>query len=86
MSGKNDGAMAATVGGMTHIKNPIAQEDREVRDRAVECFGDFDKALDWLQSPNAVLKGLAPIRIAVDRDGRRTVLNELGRIEHGVFA
>jgi uncharacterized protein (DUF2384 family) len=86
MSGKNDRAMAATVGGMTHTKNPIAREDQEVLDRAVECFGDLDKALDWLQTPNATLKGLAPVRIAADPDGRRAVLNELGRIEHGVFA
>jgi hypothetical protein len=86
MSGKNDKAMAATVGGMTHIKNPIAREDQEVLNRAVECFGDFDKALDWLQTPNATLKGLAPVRIAVDPDGRRAVLAELGRIEHGIFA
>jgi hypothetical protein len=86
MAGKDDKAMVATVGGMTHIKNPIAREDQEVLDRAVECFGDFDKALDWLQTPNATLKGLAPVRIAADPDGRRAVLAELGRIEHGVFA
>jgi uncharacterized protein (DUF2384 family) len=86
MSDEPGKAMAATVGGTTHFRKPIAGRDQELLDRAVECFGDLDKALDWLQTPNATLKGLAPIRIAADPDGRRAVLAELGRIEHGVFA
>ena len=55
MADEHDTAMAATVGGMTHLKRPIAREDQELLDRAVECFGDFDKAPDWLQAPNAAL-------------------------------
>jgi uncharacterized protein (DUF2384 family) len=86
MADEPDKAMAATVGGMTHVIGPIAREDQELLDRAVECFGDFDKALEWLQTPNATLKGLPPVRIAVDPEGRQAVLDELGRIEHGVFA
>jgi hypothetical protein len=79
-------AMAVTVGGMTHFGKPIAQEDQELLDRAVECFGDLDKALDWLQSPNVALRGLAPVRVAADPKSRQAVLDELGRIEHGIFA
>jgi len=78
-------AMATTVGGMTQVR-PIAQEDQELLDRAVECFGDLDKALEWLRTPNAALKGLAPVKIATDPEGRQAVLDELGRIEHGIFA
>jgi putative toxin-antitoxin system antitoxin component (TIGR02293 family) len=86
MANEPDKAMAASVGSMTHFKKPIARKDQELLDRAVECFGDLDKALDWLQAPNAALKGLAPVRVAANPEGRQTVLDELGRIEYGVFA
>ena len=79
-------AMATTVGGMTQVVGPIAREDQELLDRAVECFGDFDKALEWLRTPNAALRGLAPVKVATDPEGRQAILDELGRIEHGIFA
>jgi uncharacterized protein (DUF2384 family) len=86
MADEPDKAMAATVGGMTHFRKTIAREDQELLDRAVECFGDLDKALEWLRTPNAALKGMAPVRLAIDLEGRLAVLDELGRIEHGIFA
>ena len=85
MADEPDKAFAVTLGGMTHVR-PIAREDQELLDRAVECFGDLDKALDWLQTPSAALNGLAPVRIAASPEGRQSVLEELGRIEHGIFA
>ena len=42
--------------------------------------------IDWLKSPNAALRGHAPLSL-VDTDiGAEAVLDALGRIEHGVFA
>jgi putative toxin-antitoxin system antitoxin component (TIGR02293 family) len=54
--------------------------------RASEVFDDPDAAVDWLKSPNAALRGHAPLSL-VDTDiGAEAVLDALGRIEHGVFA
>lgn len=54
--------------------------------RAREVFDDPDAALDWLKTPNAALAGNAPLTL-VDTDvGAESVLDTLGRIEHGVFA
>lgn len=54
--------------------------------RAHEVFEDFDAALNWLKSPNSALAGAVPLSL-IDTDiGAESVLDTLGRIEHGVFA
>lgn len=54
--------------------------------RASEVFDDPAAAVDWLKSPNAALRGNAPLSL-IDTDiGAESVLETLGRIEHGVFA
>jgi len=54
--------------------------------RAHEVFEDFDAALNWLKSPNAALAGAAPLTLLDTDIGAESVLDTLGRIEHGVFA
>ncbi|MFA7496521.1 MAG: antitoxin Xre/MbcA/ParS toxin-binding domain-containing protein [Acidithiobacillus sp.] len=55
-------------------------------ERAEDVFDSLDKAIDWLKTRNASLSGLTPLSL-VDTDvGAETVLDTLGRIEHGVFA
>jgi len=54
--------------------------------RASEVFDDSAAALDWLKSPNAALRGNAPLRLLDTDVGADSVLETLGRIEHGVFA
>ncbi|MDD5374355.1 antitoxin Xre/MbcA/ParS toxin-binding domain-containing protein [Acidithiobacillus sp.] len=55
-------------------------------ERAEDVFDSRDKAIDWLKTRNASLSGLTPLSL-VDTDvGAETVLDTLGRIEHGVFA
>lgn len=57
-----------------------------VVERAETVFEDQDAALDWLKSPNAALAGATPLSL-VDTDiGAESVMDTLGRIEHGVFA
>jgi putative toxin-antitoxin system antitoxin component (TIGR02293 family) len=54
--------------------------------RAEQVFEDIDVALDWMKSGNAALAGATPLSM-VDTDiGAESVMNMLGRIEHGVFA
>jgi putative toxin-antitoxin system antitoxin component (TIGR02293 family) len=57
-----------------------------VAERAKEVFGDLDTALDWLKSPNAALSGAVPLTLMDTDIGAESVLDTLGRIEHGVFA
>lgn len=54
--------------------------------RAEEVFEDLEAALDWLKSPNAALTGVTPLSLLDTDVGAESVLDTLGRIEHGVFA
>ena len=57
-----------------------------VVERAEEVFGDLETALHWLKSPNAALSGAEPLTLMDTDIGAESVLDTLGRIEHGVFA
>ena len=54
--------------------------------RASEVFEGPAAAVDWLKSPNAALRGNAPLSLLDTDIGAENVLDTLGRIEHGVFA
>ena len=54
--------------------------------RANEVFEDLDTALHWLKSPNSALSGATPLGLLDTDVGAESVLDTLGRIEHGVFA
>ena len=54
--------------------------------RAGEVFEDPDAALDWLKSPNAALSRATPLSLLDTDIGAESVLDTLGRIEHGVFS
>ena len=57
-----------------------------VVERAETVFEDADAALSWLQSTNAALGGVTPLSLLDTEIGADSVLDTLGRIEHGVFA
>lgn len=57
-----------------------------VVERATGTFEDLDIALDWLKSPNAALAGATPFSLLDTDIGAESVMDTLGRIEHGVFA
>lgn len=57
-----------------------------VVERAEEVFDSLDTALNWLKSPNAALSGAVPLTLMDTDLGAESVLDTLGRIEHGVFA
>jgi putative toxin-antitoxin system antitoxin component (TIGR02293 family) len=54
--------------------------------RAEEVFEDLNCAIDWLKFPNAALGGATPLSLLDTDVGAESVLDTLGRIEHGVFA
>ena len=59
---------------------------QKMLDRAIRCFGNRDAAMGWLQAPHSALDGKVPFDLADDVTGYQAVMDELGRIEHGIFA
>ena len=57
-----------------------------VMSRATEVFDAAAAVIDWLKSPNAALRGNVPLSLLDTDIGAESVLDTLGRIEHGVFA
>lgn len=54
--------------------------------RALEVFGDSDRALAWMREQNPALNNETPLHAIQTEEGRVGVLNILGRIEHGVIS
>ena len=57
-----------------------------VVERAGEVFEAVQPALAWLETANAALGGVTPLSLLDTDIGADSVLETLGRIEHGVFA
>lgn len=60
-------------------------EIAEVVDAGLEVFGDNDKLYLWLSTPNFALGNQKPMDLISDSYGKQMVLEELVRIEHGIF-
>jgi len=58
----------------------------EVAARGKEVFQDKDRFLSWMNHPNKVLADKTPASLLSSRFGIEMVLDELGRIEHGVLS
>ena len=57
-----------------------------VVERAEVVFEDLETALTWLKTPNAALLRATPLSLLDTDIGAESVMDSLGRIEHGVFA
>ena len=57
-----------------------------VVERAEGVFEDLEVSLNWLKSANAGLFGATPLSLLDTDIGAQSVMDTLGRIEHGVFA
>lgn len=66
------------------ISDRVAQLIR-VYCRCDEVFKDESKVSGWLKTPNYALGNIAPMSLFDTTPGIEMVLDELGRIEHGVF-
>jgi putative toxin-antitoxin system antitoxin component (TIGR02293 family) len=62
---------------------PAAQA---IVDQALETFGSEEKAWLWLERPNVLLAGSAPIQILLSDPAQYELVDdELTRIDYGVF-
>jgi putative toxin-antitoxin system antitoxin component (TIGR02293 family) len=63
-----------------------AQDPYGVRRAAALVFGGSEPAKKWLAEPLWALGGKRPIDFMADREQAQTVLDLLGRMEHGIFS
>jgi putative toxin-antitoxin system antitoxin component (TIGR02293 family) len=73
-----------------HHLNPTVSEQvlqiAEVVARGTEVFGGKERFLAWANQPSTALSDKTPFELLGSRFGTDLVLDELGRIEHGVFS
>ena len=60
-------------------------EMAEVTNVGTEVFGDMEKFKLWLNTPSIALGNMKPIEMIKDSYGKEMVIDELIRIEHGIF-
>lgn len=58
----------------------------EVVAKGIEIFKEKSKLLLWLNTPHKVFSGNTPFSLLSSRFGTELVLEELGRIEFGVYS
>lgn len=58
----------------------------EVIARGLEVFEDKDRFIGWLKHPSMALGGKTPLSMFYSRLGAELLLDELGRIEAGVYS
>jgi uncharacterized protein (DUF2384 family) len=60
----------------------------QIWNRALEIFGDREKARSWMQTPRDIFAGRTPEELlqSGDQSAQRRVLEVLIRIDYGVFS
>jgi putative toxin-antitoxin system antitoxin component (TIGR02293 family) len=87
------GLAKRTIARRLHDRETLTSEESErvvrlarVLAEATKVLGSVVKARSWLRRPNRALGGESPVHMLDTDIGTNAVLEELGRIEHGVFA
>ena len=60
-------------------------EMAELTHVGIGVFGTMDSFRLWLNTPSYALGGLKPMELLLDSFGKSLVLDELIRVEHGIF-
>ena len=72
--------------GDSNVRIEVPPAAQAIVAHALETFGSEGKALLWLERPNALFSGWAPIQILqTDPTKYELVEDELTRIDYGVF-
>jgi putative toxin-antitoxin system antitoxin component (TIGR02293 family) len=72
-----------------HFNRAVSEQILQIAEvvaKGVEVFEDRDRFLTWMQQPNVALGNKTPVSLLISRFGTQMVLDELGRIEHGVLS
>lgn len=55
-------------------------------EKGIEIFGSLERFMSWFQAPSQALGGHMPCDLVYLKTGTQMVMDELGRIEYGVYA
>ncbi len=72
-----------------HFNRAVSEQILQIAEvvaKGVEVFEDKDHFLLWMKQPNVALGNRTPLNLLSSRFGTQMVLDELGRIEHGVLS
>jgi putative toxin-antitoxin system antitoxin component (TIGR02293 family) len=72
-----------------HFNRAVSEQILQIAEvvaKGIEVFEDKNNFLTWMQQPNVALGNRPPISLLSSRFGTEMVLDELGRIEHGVVS
>lgn len=72
-----------------HLNQSVSEQVihiAKVLAKGTEIFQEKTKLLLWLNTPHKVFSGQTPLSILKSRFGNELVLEELGRIEFGVYS
>lgn len=58
----------------------------EITSLGLEVFGNVEKFQYWFSCPIPVFNNLKPAELADSSTGRQMIVDELTRINHGIFA
>ncbi len=64
----------------------VDKELAEVSSLGIEAFGDENHFKEWLHTESMALNNYTPFDLIQDSYGKELVIDELNKIEHGVFA
>lgn len=75
---KNERLSVVETDRVLRLKSIVAEAER--------VFGDAEKAHRWLRKPCRALENAVPLELLETETGAKIVENELGLIDHGMFA
>jgi putative toxin-antitoxin system antitoxin component (TIGR02293 family) len=58
----------------------------EVALKGTQTLGDRESFITWMKHPNKAFRNRTPLSLIDNSYGREMILEELGRIEHGIFS
>jgi len=72
-----------------HLNQTVSEQVLQIAGvvaRGTEVFGGKDRFLAWANQPSTALSNKRPLELLGSRFGTGLVLDELGRMEHGIFS
>ena len=71
---------------LTHDQGVRVASFAQMVERSIDVLGDPARATEWLNAPNAALRGARPMELASTPYGAQAAMDTLNAIEHGMFA
>lgn len=86
ISSRSINRIKSSNGNFKSIQSERILEIAEVVELGYDIFDSKEQFKQWLNTPNFALRKSRPMDLLKDSYGKEMVINELTRIEHGIFA